>query len=95
VTYSCCIQLGAADSEVKFKKRSNGRIVHLPLANLSRSWNANSYGGIRATIEKGILYFNPTIRERVYNSHQNRPPRRASLSQQYVAGGYWPPFIVR
>lgn len=56
------------DCDIKFKKESNGQTVFLPVACLSVPWRANSYGGMRATIEKGKLYFDAKAQTWRYQS---------------------------
>jgi len=56
------------DWEIKFKKESNSQTVYLPVACLSAPWRANSYGGMRATIEKGKLHFDANARGWLYQS---------------------------
>lgn len=47
------------DADVEFEKQSSTETVRLPLPSLGRPWGHKSAGGLRATIEKGRLIFDP------------------------------------
>lgn len=54
------------DCDVKLQKESNSDTLFLPLSCLSSPWRADSYGGMRAKIESGKLYFDRDAQRWVY-----------------------------
>lgn len=54
------------DCDVKLQKESNSQTVFLPLSCLSSPWRADSYGGMRAKIERGKLSFDSDAKRWIY-----------------------------
>lgn len=56
------------DLDVKLKKESSGHTIFLPLSSLSDPWRADSYGRMRAKIERGRLCFDSVAKLWIYKS---------------------------